>query len=57
MVRIYSGYTSKEMQWVVRSSTRVLVFTKGKVVLNSIYSLNNVQSYKFVNSKGKGDTV
>ena len=39
MVRIYSGYTSKEMQWVVRSNMRLLVFTKGKVVL---YNLNNM---------------
>ena len=48
-VRIYSGYTSKEMQWVVRSSTGVLVFTKGKVVLifytiYTMYYLENLQT-------------
>ena len=32
MVRIYFGNTSKKMQWVVRSTMRVLVFTK---VVNS----------------------
>ena len=38
MVRIYSGFASKEMQWVVKSSMRVLVFTKGKVVRKFIQS-------------------
>ena len=47
-VRIYSEYTSKEMQWVVRSSTRVLVFTKRKVVL---------KFYTVLLSKGKGDAA
>ena len=28
MVRIYSGYTSKEMQWVVRSSVLVFWYIK-----------------------------
>ena len=50
-IRIYSGYTSKKMQWVVRSSTRVLVFAKGKVVrkfytVKTMYYLKNLCKFK-----------